>query len=462
MKNSIFNKVLSGIPDYKTFFTVDELNNSSKALAVKYPNIVKLIKIGSSRNGDPIYCLKIGNGSKNTLLYGCPHPNEPVGAMMLEYLSTALAEDLSLRKELDYTWYITKTCDPDGTRLNEGWFKGPFTIKNYVRNFFRPVENQQVDWTFPINYKNWHFNGPMPETKALMALVESIKPTFIYALHNEAFGGAFWYMTEANNELYEAIVNTAKKQNIPIFAGEAEMECFEEVYHTIYKLQSMRKAYDYFDNMNADPTIFLKSGTNCSDYCGNFCKCFSLVTEVPYFYDQKLFDYSKSDTTKRNCIIENQKSLKEIKSVILSMQDSIEEYISSNNPFRSALEMFSTLPTPSKAKMKTIEESEQYSEFATEAEKFTNLVAMKLYYVLGLGILTRTFEYELKKIHKEHGDNTELINRLTLLQESSERTMLKYVSQIEEKTDYTAVSINKLIRIQLESGLICMSYLDGK
>ena len=64
--------------------------------------------------------------------------------MMLEYLSLRLAEDDSLRESLGYTWYLIKCIDPDGTRLNEGWFKGPFSIENYARHFYRPASFQQV------------------------------------------------------------------------------------------------------------------------------------------------------------------------------------------------------------------------------------------------------------------------------------------------------------------------------
>jgi len=34
-----------------------------------------------------------------------------------------------LREELGYTWHFIKSIDADGMRLNEGWFKGPFTPK---------------------------------------------------------------------------------------------------------------------------------------------------------------------------------------------------------------------------------------------------------------------------------------------------------------------------------------------
>ena len=147
--NPIFTELLNNIPDYKTFLTLEELDASSRALAEKYPDVVSIFEMGRTKDDYPLLCLKIGNGSKNALMFGCPHPNEPIGTMMLEYFTENLASNKALRDELDYTWYVVKAWDADGLRLNEKWLKGPYSIYNYSRNFFRPAGHRQVDWTFP-------------------------------------------------------------------------------------------------------------------------------------------------------------------------------------------------------------------------------------------------------------------------------------------------------------------------
>ncbi|MFR9256203.1 MAG: hypothetical protein ACLVJ6_12280 [Merdibacter sp.] len=101
--------------------------------------------------------------------YGTPHPNEPIGSMMLDAFTRILAEDPALRAALDYTWYIIKSSDVDGMAKNEGWFKGPFTISQYQHNFFRPAFDQQVEWSFPIDYKQYHFMRPRPKHSASCA-----------------------------------------------------------------------------------------------------------------------------------------------------------------------------------------------------------------------------------------------------------------------------------------------------
>ena len=154
-------QIAADVPDYQAFLTVDELTASSHRLKQQYPDLVSISEVGKTRNGDPIELLTIAGGDANAFIFGGPHPNEPIGCMTIEYLSQRLCEDDALRDELGYTWHFIKTIDADGMRLNEGWFKGPFSPTNYARNFYRPARHEQVEWTFPIEYKSLNFNDPL-------------------------------------------------------------------------------------------------------------------------------------------------------------------------------------------------------------------------------------------------------------------------------------------------------------
>ena len=100
----MFQKLLAEIPDYREFLTAAELDDNSRRLAREYPESVSLFEMGRTREDRSLLCLQIGRGERNALLFGCPHPNEPIGAMLLEYLSRRLAEDAALREALGYTW----------------------------------------------------------------------------------------------------------------------------------------------------------------------------------------------------------------------------------------------------------------------------------------------------------------------------------------------------------------------
>jgi len=456
----LFEDVINRIPDYKVFLTVDEMDASSKKLAEEYPEVVKLFEIGRTRNNHPLYCLKIGNGSNNALMFGCPHPNEPIGAMLLEYFSRELAENKELREELDYTWYIVKSWDADGTKLNENWFKGPFTLYNYARNFFRPAGHQQVDWTFPIDYKNLHFHDSIPETKAMMELIDEIKPKFIYSLHNAGFGGVYWYITRETPEIYEDMKNAAKKQEIPLNLGEPEAPYCVAFAPAIYQNLGITQEYDYLEQYGVkNPEEQIKCGTCSADYALELCNSFTLLTELPYFYDKRINDMSESDITRKDAVLESLNFSEEADEFIRSTLNSTIKYMGEKNPFKLALEAFTNNKESNEATRKMVNENPDYNRAATVAEKFDNLLVTKFYKMLSYGLLVRANESELENMKKNNEDNPE---KKAALEEAFNKSLsrLKELSEyLEKEIDYEIVPIKKLISIQLECGLLMADYL---
>ena len=90
-KEELFQEVVSSMPDYQDFLTVDELHGALESLKSEYPELVSLTVLGETELGRPIYEFRIGTGTNHALLYGFPHPNEPIGSMMLHHLTRELA-----------------------------------------------------------------------------------------------------------------------------------------------------------------------------------------------------------------------------------------------------------------------------------------------------------------------------------------------------------------------------------
>lgn len=454
------NRIIANVPEYKVFNTVAEMDANSQKLAAEYPDRVSISEIGKTRAGLPLYCLKIGSGSNNALLLGCPHPNEPIGAMMLEYFSRALAEDPALLKELDYTWYIIKSWDADGTTLNEGWFKGPFTIYNYARNFYRPPGVQQVDWTFPIDYKNVHFHSPIPETKAVMDLIEATRPVFNYTLHNAGFGGVYYYISRPAEEIYDALRGAANKNGVPLNLGEPEAPYIERYSPAVYRGLGMAEGYDYYEQYGVEhPETIMDTGTCSSDFANSLCGTFTLLTELPYFYDKRIDDLSPSDILRKDAVLENLDASEKANLFIRATLDQIAPYVSPENDFKKALDAFLKYEQGNDATRKMVNENPEYANFATQAEKFDNLLISRFYKSLSLGLLTRASETELAKMKKSGENNAAKQEILTQAMLAAEDELKKLAEYLEANLNYEVVPIQKLVRIQLESGLITADIL---
>jgi hypothetical protein len=172
--DAVTSKLVDEIPVYDRFKEVDELEESSRSLALKYPDCVEWREIGCSSEGRPITSLIIGEGDQTVFMYGFTHPNEPIGSMTLDLLASKLAVSPELRRQFGFRFVLAKAIDVDGAKLNEGWFRGPFDLVTYAENYYRPPPNEQAEWTFPIDYKTLHWHTPIPETKELVKIVDEL------------------------------------------------------------------------------------------------------------------------------------------------------------------------------------------------------------------------------------------------------------------------------------------------
>ncbi len=457
---SIYQKLLSGIPDYKEFLTVDEMDESSRRLAAEHPDCVELFEMGKTRQGHPLLCLKIGSGSRNALMFGCPHPNEPIGTMMLEYFTKNLAENKELRDELDYTWYIVKAWDADGLRLNEKWLKGPYTLYNYSRNFFRPAGHKQVDWTFPVDYKELHFHDTIPESEAMMKLIDDIKPSFIYSLHNAGFGGVYWYITKPMPEIYEEMYAAANSQQVPINFGEPESPSCVAFAPAIYANLGIETEYDYLEKYGGgiNPADVIGSGDCSSSYAGARYDSFTLLTEMPYFYDERIKDMSESDTIRRDAALQKLDWQDRTSAFLRETLAISQQYMDPENPFMLAVKAF-TKGGSSDATRKMIAENPDFAKKATVAEKFDNLCASKFYKYLSYGQLLRANETELEKMDKTGEQNPEKRAALQKAFDIMVKAHKDMTDELESEINYQVVPIRKLVYIQLACGLLTAEYL---
>lgn len=455
-------KILEKVPDYQQFYDTDELNEQSFRLAHEYPELVEIKKIGHSKMGKPIYCLKIGNGNKTALVYGTPHPNEPIGSMMLDALCNILVEDPKLLQELGFTWYIIKSSDIDGLEKNKGWLKGPYTITNYQRNFFRPAFYQQVEWSFPVKYKKYQFDRPVPETRCIMNLIEHIKPDYIYSLHNSGFGGAYWYITDGNPELFLALQGAAKKQGISLNLGEPETSYGERFSDAVFQMTGFRDQYDYLEKKlpghNAED--FVRGGACSFEYAKNYNQNVRmLVSEVPYFSNPCVADTSLTDVKRKNSLINGYKIyLKDVETLKLIYED-VKHLFSTSNQFFLAVKERVEMSDSIWANLCEIEKSDKYDTLATKSQVFDSENTMKFYSNLSLSLFRRACKEEIDNNPMLSSDQ---INKIKKAKEKVEVCEKKNLSAMENSIDYDVIPISNLVKVQLESGLLYAQYINNQ
>ena len=443
-------KVLDGIPEYREFMTVDELNRSSEKLVSKHGDKASLFEVGTARNGEPIKCLKIEGGEVNALLFAFPHPNEPIGSMTLEYLSWMLVSNDEFRRRMNTTWYLVKCVDPFGARLNEGWFKGRWSLKKYALNYYRPPGYKQVEWTFPIEYKTLRFDRPLPETKALMKLMDDIRPDFMASLHNAGFCGAYFYLSDPLPEVYDKLHKIAERFNIPIHLGEPEVPYVVKLADAVFKMPTVTDAYEYYARyLKKDPAEVIRSGASSDEYVKRINKdALTVVCEVPYIYDDRIADTTPIGIKRRDIIMlgirKTRRNLRELKRRL----EKVEPYVRKDSPFYEALSEFIRVGFESlKAEENWAKRDPSTDRQATVSEAFDTVAAGVYFY----GTLRYGLFYRLVS---EGGVDAEELKK-------HRRWSLKRISQMESEftklSNYKVISIRNLVGVQLGTILYTLS-----
>ncbi|MCC8335444.1 hydroxylacyl-CoA dehydrogenase [Streptomyces sp. R1] len=199
--------------------TVAEVTEAARRLVSRFPGACRLRRIGTSRAGRPIPMLSVGHGPRHVLVVARPHPDEPVGgATALALAERAAAGDRhSPATDPDtVTWDIVLCLDPDGAALSEGIeaaTAGPDpALARYYRAAFRPVAAEQPEWA-PIVGRR------LPESRALFAVIDELRPVLQCSLHNVDAGGTWVQLTGDLPGLATSYATSASALDIPVQHG---------------------------------------------------------------------------------------------------------------------------------------------------------------------------------------------------------------------------------------------------
>jgi len=448
-------QIAADVPDYERFLTVDELNAATRRLATEFPHLASLRTVGQTRRGDPIELLTIQGGPRQAFVFGAPHPNEPIGTMTIQYLTRRLCEDAALREELGFTWHFINAIDADGLRLNEGWLHGPYSLTNYARHFFRPAPFDQVEWTFPVDYKDLHFDRPLSETQALMRVIDEIKPQFMYSLHNAGFGGVYYYMTRECAPLYDLFHALPGWFDLALDLGEPEMSSAVRFAPAIYRMLTVEETYDHLEQHGVpNPAETVKSGASSDGYARQY-DTLTLVVEMPYFDEPRVNDQSVTETLRRTAILEKLDAAEEFNGWMEDQLAVVREHLTLTTPIRRAVESFlGSGKAWRAADREWAQTADETNRPATCAELFSNLLESRFYALLLLGMFARVMDDEIAA-----GNAAPAI---VAARDAARSRLAERSAALEAEMDYRVLPIRSLVGVQVVAGLATAKYLkDG-
>ncbi|MDQ8703684.1 M14 family zinc carboxypeptidase [Streptomyces sp. LHD-70] len=188
--------------------SVTELVLSARALVAESPDLCELRRIGTSRAGRPLHLLSVGRAEQRVLVVAGAHSNEPVGGPTALHLARRAVHEEQLRSGT--SWHFLLSADPDGAALHRA--SAPRSLFDYHRHFFRPAGPEQPEWAPSVLPPDeWP-----PETRALLNVIDELRPYLQVSLHGTDLGGSWVQLTQDIPGLAEPFAKSAAQLHIPI------------------------------------------------------------------------------------------------------------------------------------------------------------------------------------------------------------------------------------------------------
>ncbi|MFD9728167.1 M14 family zinc carboxypeptidase [Streptomyces sp. NPDC059072] len=198
--------------------TPHELALTARALADEHPGDARIRRAGTSRAGQPLWVLSLAptghDGGRGVLVVAGAHANEPVGGATALALARRLLREPAPR--VGCGWHFLLCADPDGAALHRT--PRPYSLLDYHRSFYRPPGPEQPEWAPSLLPPD----RLPPETLALTALIDELRPVLQVSLHATDLGGSWVQLTRDIPGLAEPFGKSAAELRIPVENGASD------------------------------------------------------------------------------------------------------------------------------------------------------------------------------------------------------------------------------------------------
>ncbi|MCY0908434.1 MAG: hypothetical protein OWR62_08605 [Sulfobacillus thermotolerans] len=263
----------------RKFLAVEDMHHLCAGFAMNHNDSTYRV-VGHSREHHAIHLLTIDHMPESALFLGFPHPNEPLMSLVLPSL-LQVAHERQHRGQ-HASWLIVPVWDIDGVRLNREWWTqitDHIALKSLLDQYFRPAPNRQVEWTFPIRYQDYQFTTPLPETKAVMAIIDRYEPQFLFSLHNALFPEGYVFLDKGLQDVAgQASTILAAHSGVRL---QNPVPYVDEWAPSVYGLPHITREIDYYKEQNIPLPI--NYGGASFDYG---VRSQSVVVEIPIFARQ--------------------------------------------------------------------------------------------------------------------------------------------------------------------------------
>ena len=449
MNYNHFTKILREVPDYSRFLRVNEIEDLAGNFS-KYSSIEERT-IGKTAEKKPLKMYAMGSGEKTALIIGVPHSDEPLGSLVAIYFIDWMAKHL----EVDFfgwRWLIIPILEQRGMRMNEGWFSNIDSLVDTAKYYFREPTENQYEWTFPFEYKNYKWVHSRPESDAVKETLRHEKPDLLCNLHHSGFYDTYFYFSRDLPEAYPRLRKLSNNLGLPISTSNPDVPFGKILNPGFYQMYGLKDYIDYYTRYEPENLLTMRRGASSDEWYQDTIGGFSFNCEVPLF-KSAIKEDAKVSTNQLGALLEKRRKKRAATiQYCINVLTKLEPFFCLSDP----LLLGSVLKHVANAKLELdfVDSKIQAVENrnATNFEVFENDLMVDVADLLLLGQIWRVTETIRCNQGKRQTGNITV---------RTDRKIMALAKKISWRGGFVPIPLQKLVKMQLGSILIIADVLSN-
>jgi hypothetical protein len=449
LSHNNFSKILEEVPDYTRFFRVEEIEEFAENFG-KHSSVEERT-IGKTTENKPLKMYSMGSGKKTALIIGVPHSDEPLGSLVTIYFIDWMKQ----HPEVDFfgwRWLIIPVLEQRGMRMNEGWFGSWGSLVDTAKSYFREPTENQYEWTFPFEYKNYKWVHSRPESNAVKEIIKDEKPDLLCNLHHCGFYDTYFYFSMDLPEAYPRLRGLSSNLGLPLSTSNPDVPFGKVLTPGFYQMYGLRDYIDYYTKHEPENLLTMRRGSTSDEWYQDTIGGFSFNCEVPLLKssikkDDKISNYRLCDL-----LLKRRKKRALTIQYCINVLTKLEPFFRFSDP----LLLGSVLKHVANAKLELEAAGSKIqaagNRNATNFEKFENDLMVDIANLLLLGQIWRVLETIRGNQPKSHIGN---------MAANIDRKVMVLAKKIKCRGGFTLIPLQKLIKMQLGSILIIAEILSN-
>jgi hypothetical protein len=278
LNSNQLTRVLKDVPDFCRFLRVNEIDALAEDFR-KYSSVEEKT-IGKTAENKPLKMYSVGGGGKTALIIGVPHSDEPLGSLV----TVCFVDWMVKHPEVDFfgwRWLIIPVLEQRGMRMNEGWFDSWGSLVDTAKFYFREPTENQYEWTFPFEYRNYKWVHSRPESSAVKEIIKDEKPDLLCNLHHCGFYDTYFYFSRNLPEAYPRLRALSHNLELPLSSSNPDVPFGKVLSPGFYQMYGLKDYIDYYSMFEPEKLLTMRRGSTSDEWYQDAIGGFSFNCEVP-------------------------------------------------------------------------------------------------------------------------------------------------------------------------------------